>query len=563
MVQRILSLLNKQLGVNEAAFVLGGFALISQLLGLLRDRALAARLGPSLDLDIYYAAFRIPDFLYISIASLASITILLPFLLARVKDGQQQPDFEKAKVFFSSVFTIFVSAITVVSIVLALLMPLIAPLIAPGFDAEALAKLVSVSRIMLISPILLGASNILGSVTHLFNKFFVYAVAPVFYNLGILIGVFMFLPRFGIEGLALGVILGGFLHLVIQLPVINRHHFFPKLIFRVNWKEILEVIRLSLPRTLALSVHQLSIFVLIAITSSIGAGAISMFNLSYNLQSAPIGIIGISYSVASFPTLVRFFTNNERGLFVRHIIEASKKIIFWSLPVVFLFIVLRAQIVRVILGAGSFSWNNTRITAAALALFSLSLVAQSLVHLFVRGYYAAGNTKKPLLINLVSALVIICSAFGLLHLFSNNEVFRYFIESLLRVNGLPDTKVLMLPLAYSIGMIGNFFFLWLLFYRDFCRDSAVSLSKAFFQSFASAFFMGFVAYKFLDVFDTIFNIETFWGIFLQGLCSGMLGILAGVIILILFENEEFRQITKTLKSKFSNVPVIAPEQQEL
>lgn len=562
MVKRILAILNKELSVNQAALILGVFAFLSQILGLLRDRALAHYLGPSLSLDVYYAAFRIPDFLYTSIASLASVTILLPFLIERIPADNNE-NLQQAKKLFSDVFTVFLSIIGIVSLIIAICMPWIAHIIAPGFSDEGIAMLVKESRIMLLSPILLGASNIFGSATQMFRRFFVYALSPVFYNIGILIGIFVLQPIFGIYGLAWGVVIGGLLHLAIQLPVLINRSFLPNFSWHIDWVSIRKVVFLSLPRTLGLSLSNISTLVLIAIISKIGQGSISIFNFSYNLQSVPISIIGISYSVASFPTLVRFITSNERELFVRHIIEASKKIIFWSLPIIFLFIILRAQIVRVILGSGSFSWTHTRITAATLAIFAVSLVAQSLVHLFVRGYYAAGNTRKPLFINLFCAVLTIASAYGLLYLFDHIATFRYFIESLLRVDGLPGTEILMLPLAYSIGTIVNFFLLWFIFKRDFCGSVTTEISRTFLQSAAASFFIGFVAYEMLNILAPVFDLDTFVGIFLQGFLSGIAGILAGIILLIALKNTEFKEIQSMLGKKLIKVPLIAEEQREL
>jgi putative peptidoglycan lipid II flippase len=562
MVKRILAILNKELSVNQAALILGVFAFLSQILGLLRDRALAHYLGPSLSLDVYYAAFRIPDFLYTSIASLASVTILLPFLIERIPADNNE-NLQQAKKLFSDVFTVFLSIIGIVSLIIAICMPWIAHIVAPGFSDEGIAMLVKESRIMLLSPILLGASNIFGSATQMFRRFFVYALSPVFYNIGILIGIFVLQPMFGIYGLAWGVVIGGLLHLAIQLPVLINRSFLPNFSWHIDWASIRKVVFLSLPRTLGLSLSNISTLVLIAIISKIGQGSISIFNFSYNLQSVPISIIGISYSVASFPTLVRFITSNERELFVRHIIEASKKIIFWSLPIIFLFIILRAQIVRVILGSGSFSWTHTRITAATLAIFAVSLVAQSLVHLFVRGYYAAGNTRKPLVINLFCAVLTIASAYGLIYLFDHIATFRYFIESLLRVDGLPGTEILMLPLAYSIGTIVNFFLLWFIFKRDFCGSVTTEISRTFLQSAAASFFIGFVAYEMLNILAPVFNLDTFVGIFLQGFLSGIAGIFVGIILLIALKNTEFKEIQSMLGKKLIKVPLIAEEQREL
>src|SRR3972149_427019 len=110
------------------------------------------------------------------------------------------------------------------------------------------------------------------------------------------------------------------------------------------------------------------------------------------MQSVPLAIVGVSYSTALFPTISRLFSEGNRQKFVSEMIIAARHIVFWSIPITVLFIILRAQIVRTILGAGEFSWSNTRLAAAALAIFSISVLAQSLSLLFVRAYYASGRT---------------------------------------------------------------------------------------------------------------------------------------------------------------------------
>ena len=562
MVQRIFNLLNKEFhSVNQAAFLLGSFALLSQLIGLIRDRSLAHVFGPSPDLDIYFVAFRIPDFLYLTIASLVSITVLIPFL---VQSMRTREDSKESRKLLNDVFTVFLVVMILISFVIFILMPLIAPLIAPGFTQEALTELILLGRIMLLSPILLGLSNLIGSITQLFKKFFVFALSPVFYNLGILIGVFFFYPRMGLPGLAVGVVLGALMHLVIQLPVIIKQRFLPKLSFPINFRKIKEITLLSLPRTIALSLSSFSLIVIIALASKIYNGSISIFNLSFHLQAVPLGIIGVSYSVAAFPTLTQFFAKDNKEAFMQHLTIAARQIIFWALPISFLFIVLRAQIVRVIFGSGQFSWADTKLTAAALALFSISVMAQSLILLFVRSYYAIGVTKRPLIINLFSSIVIIILSFVFLKIFNTFNGFRYFIESVLRVEDISGTAVLMLPLAFSIGTILNFFFLWFYIKKDFLHFSRKPfIRKSFFHSFVASFFIAFTAYEALGIFDNIFNINTFWGIFLQGLFSGLIGIIIGVIILRLLKNNELADIIHTLRTKFWNTKVITPQQEDL
>lgn len=563
MVKRFFNILNKEFsGINEAAFLLGGFALLSQILGLFRDRALAHFVGPSASLDIYYAAFRIPDLIFNSFASLVSITVLIPFFIEKL-DHDREHHGSSAKSFLNEIFTVFFWLIIAVAVLAFIFMPLLAPYVAPGFNAEELAKLVTTSRIMLLSPILLGFSNLFGSITQIFKRFFVYALSPVLYNVGILIGIIFFLPIFGICGLALGIVLGALFHMLLQIPVLIRHRYVPHFISNINWAHIKKVFMLSLPRTLALALNSIAIAVIVSIASTIREGSISLFNFAYNLQAVPISIIGVSYSVAAFPALAHAFSSGQIGHFKDQIVNASRQIIFWSLPIVFLFIVLRAQIVRVILGSGSFSWNDTKLTAAALALFAISVVAQSLIVLFVRAYYAAGKTRRPLVVNLVFTALQIFFAIALLRYFQSHEQFQFFIESLMRVQDVPGTALLMLPLGYSIGTILNFLGLWFLFKRDFLKENANSLSRTFFQVFCASFFMGFVAYEFLGVFDNYLDINTFWGILGQGFFSGIIGIAAGIAVFVILKNQEFQEVAETFRHKFWKARVVVPSQKEL
>jgi putative peptidoglycan lipid II flippase len=367
----------------------------------------------------------------------------------------------------------------------------------------------------------------------------------------------------GVYGLSVGVIVGAFLHLLVQFPVVIGHGFLPKFTSRIVWSEILEVVKLSAPRTLTLSCNSLAFIVLIAMASTLKEGSISLFTFAYNLQSVPVGIIGISYSVAAFPVLVRSFSMKDMDNFISQITQAARQIIFWSFPVIALLIVLRAQIVRVVLGSSAFSWSDTRLTAASIALFIISLVSQGLVMLFVRGYYAAGNTKKPLTINVFSSAMVIIFAYLFIYIFKTYPHVLDFIEGLLRVRNVSGTMMLALPLAYALGSILNFFLIWTLFQKDFLKGSSSRLSKTFVDSLISALVMGVVSYYSLGMLDDVFNINTGFGIFMQGFISGLIGISFGIFILSMLKNKELADLVKALSHKFWHNRVVAPEQKEL
>lgn len=559
MVKKFLSLLHKEFsGITEAAFLLAGFAFISQILGLIRDRSFAHVLGASGSLDVYYASFRIPDLMFNSVSTMVSITVLLPFVIDRLKGDENNT--HEARQFLSHVFSGFLTLMILVSAILFVTMPDIAPLVAPGFDSAQLYDLVLTSRIMLLSPLFLGLSNLFGTVTQLYRKFFVYALAPVLYNAGILFGIYFFFPSMGVIGLGVGVVIGALLHMMIQLPILYSHSFAPKIVPALDIKLLKEVVLLSLPRTLGLSLNSFALLVLISIASMMNEGSISIFSLAYNLQAVPISIIGVSYSVAAFPTLAKAFSLGKLDEFRQSIMTSMRQIIFWSMPVIVLFVVLRAQIVRVILGTGRFTWDDTRLTAASLALFGFSVVAQSLIVLLTRGYYAAGRTKRPLVVNVIFTISEIIFAYGFLIAYDSLPFFQHFFDSLLRVDGISGTRILMLPLGYACGIIANAFALWLMFRKDYFAGIKTTIKRVGFESVASSLILGFVAYKALSLLDDIVDIDTFWGIFVQGFCAGIIGLVAWALVLYLLKSRELSEVAHALHKKFWKQSVVVPEQ---
>jgi putative peptidoglycan lipid II flippase len=559
-MDRILKIFNKESGsVNQAALLLGILALVADILALFRDRSIAHFIGPSPALDAYYAAFRIPDLVFVCIASLASITVLIPFISAKMSGGKVTKEAEK---FLGDVFTVFLGGMVLVSIVLFFLMPHLVFFIAPGFTKAYQLKTIELSRIMLLSPILLGLSNLFGSITQLFHRFFVFSLSPIFYNIGIIVGAVFLYPIFGICGLVYGVILGALVHFLIQAIASHYCGFSPRFSFSINFKEMGKVAMTSLPRTLGLAFNNVAEISMTAFASYLAAGSISIFNFSFNLQSVPLGIVGVSYAVAAFPTMARSVSEGKHDQFNAHLKSASRAIVFWSIPATFFFIVLRAQIVRVVLGSGLFSWDDTRLAAACLAIFSLSILAQGMIALVSRAYYAKGETTRPLVLNFICSVLIIVFAFLFMKLFENVLFFRYFVESLLKVSDIPGTEVLMLPLAYATGTILNFILHWIFVKIDFMPGESY-IAKTFFQSLGASFFLGLVSYLSLNILSPIFGTTTFMGVFMQGFISGILGIMAAIIVLYLLKSEELKSLIDALATKFWKTKVVIPSQETL
>ena len=185
-----------------------------------------------------------------------------------------------------------------------------------------------------------------------------------------------------------------------------------------------------------------------------------------------------------------------------------------------------------------------------------------MISLLSRAYYATGNTKRPLLINFSCSVLIVILSYIFIQLFENVLLFRYFIESLLKVVDVPGTEILMLPFAYSVGTILNAILQWFFARKDFMSGESF-ITKTFFQSLGASFFLGLVAYLSLNIFSPIFGTTTLIGIFLQGFISGILGILSAVLVLHLLKNEELKDILKTLHTKFWRTKTLLPSQEEL
>jgi putative peptidoglycan lipid II flippase len=283
--------------------------------------------------------------------------------------------------------------------------------------------------------------------------------------------------------------------------------------------------------------------------SFLAAGSITVFTFAYNLQSVPLTIIGVSYAIAAFPTLARLHARGAQEEFLQYIEAALRHIMFWAIPATIFMIVMRAQIVRIILGAGQFNWDATRLTAAALALFVISLAAQSMTLLIARAYYAIGNTKKPLYFGIADVVVSIASALLLLAAFHESPFLRAFIEALLRVQDVPGTAILMLALGYALGSIAEGIVSYWYFIHDFSIPRA-RLMRLTFESFAASVIGAGGTYLILAATGTAGTINTTIGLIAQAMLAGAVGLSVAGITLVLLKNQELAEAITSLKRKF-------------
>ncbi|MFT7507336.1 MAG: putative peptidoglycan lipid II flippase [Acidimicrobiales bacterium] len=544
MVKRVIQMMYKEVrGLHQAAYVLALFAFGSQLLALVRDRMLAHQFGAGFELDIYYAAFRIPDLLYVLFASTLSVYVLIPFVVSRIK-GE---DATQAQALLGQVFSLFLLFYTALAAVVWLCAPYIVPVVFPGMT-EHVSDMVTILRILLLQPLFLGISSLFGVVTQIGHRFVLYAISPLIYNLGIIGGIVFLYPLMGLQGLAYGVVLGAVGHMAVQFPLVRSSSLSFWVSMRLNWGLLFEVLCVSIPRAITLAMHQVVLLVLVSIAGLMTVGSVAVFQFAYNLQSVPLAIIGASYSIAAFPLLADLYVQNKKEAFSLHVVTALRHIIFWSVPVIGLLIVLRAQMVRVVLGSGAFDWSDTRLTAAVMALLSVSLFAQAVNLLLVRVFYAGGHTRTPFLVTLFGSLCAIGFTVTLYHSYSDTSVLFSALESMLRIENVDGSEIISVAIGYSAAIILQTIVLLLIAARKFAlplRWVPVHMSRSLF----AAVFGGFCAYSALNFFVFGIDDETFVGIFLQGLMGATAGILGIVSAYYVTGSPELLEIYKSLKGR--------------
>lgn len=500
-----------------AAVLVATSSLISRLLGVFRDRILASQFGAGQQLDIYYAAFRVPDLLFNLIVLGALSAGFIPIFSSLVKnfvDPKKADDNAPAWQLANNVINLLSLFLVIASVLGVVFAPALVKLITPGFSAEAQASTVSLTRIMFLSPLFLGISGVLGGILQSFRRFLIYSLAPIFYNLGIIAGALWFSNWWGLPGLALGVVFGAFLHMLIQVPAVYALGF--RYSFKIDLKDkaTRKIGKLMVPRTMSLAITQVDLLVTTIIASGLAAGSLSIFNLANNLQSFPVGIFGVSFAIAAFPALSQSADDKEK-------LEANfsatlRQILFFVIPATVLLITLRAQIIRVILGAGHFGWQDTILTMNTLALFSISLFAQASIPLLVRVFYARRDSRTPFYLGIFTVIVDI-----VLCLILSKEM-----------------GVMGLALAYSISNILNFILLWTWLYLKVGSLGIGKIAKSAIKFSLASIGAGITVQLMKLAVNPIIDMTRFSGVLIQLMVAAAAGFLVYLILCYLLHSEE-------------------------
>lgn len=521
-------------GIAAAAILVGVFSLVSRVLGIFRDRILAGEFGGGQILDAYFSAFRIPDLIYNLIILGALSAGFIPIFSNLIKKMRCDEGFyfcyskeenKEAWDLVNNILNLLIVVLAVLSVIGLFLAPQLIELIAPGFSPELKKTTVMLTRIMFFSPIFLGISSLFGGILQSFKNFLIFSLAPILYNLGIIAGALFFVPIMGVSGLAWGVVLGAFLHMVIQIPSVAILGFRWK--WFINFKEdnLRKIVKMMIPRTLSLAIGQINLLVVTIIASTLSSGSLAIFNFANNLQSFPIGIFGISFAVAAFPALSAAAFNKEK--LVNNFSYALRQILFFIIPSTILLITLRAQIVRVILGTGEFTWRDTILTIDAVGFFALSLFAQATIPLLTRIFYARQNSKTPFYIGIVIVIF--------------NIFLSLFFGKRMGVAGL--------ALALSVSSILNFMILWMWLYFEIGELDQKRIIKSVLKFSIAGLLSGFFVQAGKTAIWPFINMSTFWGVLAQGAVAGLLGLGVYFLLCYIMKSEEMIELLDVIKRK--------------
>lgn len=514
----------QQTSILSAALIITIANIASSISGLIRERVLISRFFHTLDSQQAYealqVAFQIPDMLFQLIILGAVSAAFIPIFTGLKKKNSQEA-FQVSSIMMSLTLLVFIFFAGLVFIYAE---PLTILRTGKEFTPQQVEIAVKLTRIMLFAQLFFGVSNFLTGILQSYQRFIIPAAAPVLYNLGILIGVYLFSANFGIYSAGLGVVIGAFLHMLIQLPLVYKLGF--RMRFSLNYKHpgIKKFFRLMPPRILTIGISELQYLGMAFFATTIGQLSFVVIRLALRLMAIPIRLFGVPISQASLPFLSERSESNDFDKFIKLVLQSLHQISFFAMPASVLLLILRVPIVRLVFGTDNFPWKTTLMTGRVVAIISISIAAQAMVQLLIRAFHALKDTRTPFVVTLVTAVVYL----------SMSASFVYWT----------DLGVLGLALATSLAAFIELLLLLVMLNTKL----KCFMSKSFFlpqlKMVLASFFMAvflYLPFKILDevVFDTSRTLE----LIVLTIATGTIGTLVYVYFATLLDIKELRYIT--------------------
>ncbi|MBM4434682.1 MAG: murein biosynthesis integral membrane protein MurJ [Chloroflexi bacterium] len=460
-----------QLSIAQASLVMIATLVASRILGWLRLSVLGAEFaGDPRELDAFLAAFRIPDTIFSLLVAGALSSAFIPVFAGYLAKEREQEAWRVA----SSVMNAMLLVLVAFSAVMWVVAPWLSPIIAPQYDRRQHELMTDLTRIMLVSPILMGLSALFTGVLNSYRQFLSGATAPIVYNLVIILFAKFGSPFLGIHAAAFGVVAGAAMMWLVQVPELTFRRTRYTFSLDLRHPGVREIATLAWPRTIALALVQVVLFIDVNLSSRMPPGSYTALLYAFQLTMLPLGVFSIAISSVVFPTLTRFAAQGRSAAMRDALEQAVRWIMFLTLPTAIVMIVLRRPIVHLLFQYGEFGDAAREAAALAFLFYSLGLAGHALVQILARAYYATKDTATPLAMTVVSIVL--------------NVVLAVILAPPLGINGL--------ALANSIATLAEAGLL-LFFVAPRARLRLGALSVSTLRHLAASLSMGVAMFAFI------------------------------------------------------------------
>lgn len=468
--KKILS--SQQNTVLSAASLIMIMIVASRILGLVRQRVLANYFAPD-QLSLFFAAFRLPDTIFEVLVFGTFSSAFIPVFTKAIKEGER-----RAWEIAGRVVTIGLLIFGAAAICLAIWAPQIYSVIAPGFKDGETAEIANLARVLFAAQGFFVISYVLTGVLESLRRFLVPALAPLFYNVGIILGTIFLTPYLGLMAPAVGVVVGAFAHFLIQYPLSR------KLGFHFVWdlkkdEGVKKIGELAYPRVIDLAFDQIGKTVELFLSSIISQAAYTYYIFANTLQLLPVTLIGTSLAKAVLPLLSRADGNLREYRRILHV--AVFQAIFLTMPLAAALIVLRIPIVRLIYGTKIFDWEATVQTGMVLSVYAVGIATQTLMAILARAFFALHDSKTPVKVSFIGLGLLVAGDFILVKGF---HLPVWALAASFSFSTIVEAVILIILINKRVGgVVNKKFFLHLV------------------QIFSATLLSGFSMYFLLKVFD--------------------------------------------------------------
>lgn len=446
-MNRILSRANKKISLGSAATLLVVVAMIGQLLGFMRNRLISTNftvVNPGSS-DAFFSAFVIPDFFYFTIAAGALGVAFMPVLADKIASGNKKA----VQDITNSLLNVTIIAMFAVAVIIFAFAEPLMHALAPNLPAENFNQAVTIMRLLALNPMFFAIGGIVTSLQQTYGRFFFYAISSLFYNVSIIISVFLFKDNIGVVGLGIGALVGGILQMLVSLLGLTGlgYRYSPK----INWKsaDFRFVLRQIPPRSLDQGIDQINSVVEINRAQALGVGSVSYYTYATTLHNVPIMLIGNSIATAAFPRLIERLSQNRPDLFRRDFVKVLLTMLWLVTPVAIVGYFTRGYLARVIFG------DVAPEVALIFGYLIAAIVGRIIYSMLSRYFYAYKDTLTPLYVSIFAIGLNIYLAFTLAKSDSYGVAGLALAQSIV---ALSEVGILMIVMMIRDRKIFNMYF---------------------------------------------------------------------------------------------------------